>query len=158
MAEHQVMASQGAPAPSLLKPPADCWTLSLPNRLDALETARLALLAHLAPLALPDKLLFTLELVLEEVLMNVKLHAFQDEQQHLSELKAWFDDAQLYLRFEDEGLAFDPTQAAEPAVPSSIAEAPTGGRGLLLVRKRASHMQYQRVGERNQLTIALARP
>ncbi|MCV2359729.1 MULTISPECIES: ATP-binding protein [Roseateles] len=132
-------------------------SLSLPNKLESLETARSALLAYLAPQALNAKVLFNLELVLEESLMNASLHAFKDAGLHLIEFSAWCDDEAVYLRFEDEGLAFDPTQAAEPVLPQSIAEAAPGGLGLMLVRKRALSVSYSRTEGRNRLTIALAR-
>jgi anti-sigma regulatory factor (Ser/Thr protein kinase) len=131
--------------------------LSLPNRLESLETARLALLAYLAPQSLVPKVLFNVELVLEESLMNAVLHAFKDAGQHLIELSAWWDDAAVYLRFEDDGQAFDPAQAAEPVLPTSIAEASPGGLGLMLVRKRAQSVTYVRAEGRNCLTIALDR-
>ncbi|MCV2354604.1 ATP-binding protein [Paucibacter sp. B2R-40] len=132
-------------------------SLSLPNRLESLETARLALLAYLAPQALPAKVLFNLELVLEESLMNASLHAFKDAGLHLIDLSAWCDDEAVYLRFEDDGMAFDPEQAAEPVLPKSIAEASPGGLGLMLVRKRAKSVAYSRSEGRNRLTIALDR-
>ncbi|MCV2368317.1 ATP-binding protein [Roseateles oligotrophus] len=132
-------------------------SLSLPNRLESLETARLALLAYLAPQALPAKVLFNLELVLEESLMNVCLHAFKDAGLHQIDFSAWADEQSVYLRFEDEGIAFDPEQAAEPVMPASIAEASPGGLGLMLVRKRAQSVSYVRSEGRNRLTITLAR-
>jgi anti-sigma regulatory factor (Ser/Thr protein kinase) len=139
------------------KAAADVLSLSLPNRLESLETARLALLAYLAPQALSDKVLFNLELVLEESLMNVTLHAFKDAGLHLIDFSAWCDEDAVYLRFEDEGMAFDPGQAAEPVLPKSIAEASPGGLGLMLVRKRAKSVSYERLEGRNRLTIALNR-
>ena len=132
-------------------------SLSLPNRLESIETARLALLAYLAPQSLPAKVLFNLELVLEESLMNAVLHAFKDTGLHLIELSAWCDDEAVHLRFEDDGIAFDPEQASEPVMPASIGEASPGGLGLMLVRKRAQSVSYRREQGRNVLTTALAR-
>lgn len=129
--------------------------LSLPTRLDALEPARLALLDYLAPLALSAKVLFKLELVLEETLMNATLHAFQDAGPHQIELTVWHQGEAIYLRFEDDGVAFDPRQAAEPLVPRSISEAAPGGLGLMLVRKQARAVDYARIDGRNVLTITL---
>ncbi|WP_310389473.1 ATP-binding protein, partial [Roseateles sp.] len=96
-----------------------------------------------------------LELVLEESLMNISLHAFNDAGPHQIGLQVWHDGQAIHLRFEDDGRAFDPRQAEAPVLPTSIAEAAPGGLGLLLVRKQARAVDYARVDGRNQLTITL---
>ncbi len=142
-------------AAAVLGDQAQVLRLSLPNQLDSLEFARQALLDYLTPLSLSAKVLFKLELVLEETLMNATLHAFKDAGQHQLGLKVWYDKEAIHLCFEDDGVAFDPRQAAEPVLPKSIAEASTGGLGLMLVRKQAKSVDYARVDGRNVLTIVL---
>lgn len=131
--------------------------LSLPNQLDSLEFARQASLDYLAPLGLSAKVLFKLELILEETLMNATLHAFKDAGQHQLGLKICYDEQAIYLQFEDDGVAFDPGQVGDPVLPTSIADAKTGGLGLMLVRKQARSVEYQRVDGRNLLTVTLCR-
>lgn len=153
MAEQQSGLGVPGQGPQGLLAPA--LRLSLPNRLDSLEFARLALHDYLAPLALSAKVWFKLELVLEETLMNISLHAFSDADPHQIGLQVGYDGQALYLRFEDDGLPFDPSLAAAPVLPTSIAEASPGGLGLMLVRKQARAVDYARVDGRNQLTITL---
>lgn len=130
--------------------------LTLVNRLDALEPARLALEAYLAPAGLSPQAVFKLELVLEETFMNLLWHAFKDGAEHVVELTAQRRAGEVVLGFVDDGVPFDPTAAAEPARPTSMAEATVGGRGLALVRRAATRIDYRRSGGRNYLDIAIA--
>jgi len=61
------------------------------------------------------------------------------------------------MRFEDDGVPFDPA-GYQPAAPSgSILEASIGGRGLLLLRSAASRLEYERTSQdRNRLTVTIA--
>ncbi len=139
-------------------PPANTTLhLSLPARLDSLELARQAMAGFLPPLDLSQQAQFNLELILEETLMNVVLHAFKDPGPHWVELNVQAEPDALLLCFEDDGIAFDPVSAAEPQRPGSIAEAAIGGLGLMLVRQRAKSVTYLRANGRNRLSIAIHR-
>jgi len=131
--------------------------LSLANRLDALGPARQAMLAFLAPAALHPQVVFKLELVLEEVFMNLLWHAFKDAAEHTLELTVELLPDEVALSFEDDGIAFDPTHAAEPPIPASLLDAPIGGRGLMLVRRAARSLRHERREGRNRMRVAVAR-
>jgi len=131
--------------------------LTLANRLDALEPARQAMAAFLAPATLPPQVVFKLELVLEETFMNLIWHAFKDAAEHTIELTVQLQPDEVALSFEDDGIAFDPTQVAEPPFPASLLDAPIGGRGLMLLRRTARSISYQRRDGLNRLRVAVAR-
>ncbi len=129
----------------------------VPGTMDALEPARRAMLEFLAPLGLSERLLFRLELVLEETLMNRLWHAYPDGGMHHTDLQIGLDGDAIELRFEDDGIAFNPLLAADPAVPASLIDAAPGGRGLMLTRRAATQCLYDRVDGRNVFTVRLAR-
>ncbi len=131
--------------------------LCLVNQPAALEPARQAMLAFLVPAALSSTVVYQLELVLEETFMNLLWHAYTDGAEHHIDVTVQLQPDDVVLRFEDDGVAFDPTQAAEPERPASLLEAPTGGRGLALVRRAAHSVGYERCEGRNRLRIAVAR-
>ena len=131
--------------------------LILANRLEALEPARQAMVAFLAPVELHPTVLFKLELVLEEIFMNLLWHAFKDAAEHTVEFTVQLQADQVTLSFEDDGIAFDPTQAAEPPISASLLDAPMGGRGLKLLRRSARSLSYERRDGRNRLHVAVAR-
>ena len=66
--------------------------------------ARLALLAHIATHALPPALVYRLELVLEEALMNRQWHAWPAGGQHTALTVRVTADA-VEMCFEDDGVA-----------------------------------------------------
>lgn len=131
--------------------------LLVPNRRDAVEPSRQELHRYLEPLALSERVLFRLDLVLEEVLMNAVNHAFGDDCEHLVEVIVDVVGPYIELRFEDEGRPFDPTTAPVRERARSIEEAVPGGLGLPLLRQMSSSMSYERVGTRNRLRVGVAR-
>ena len=138
------------------EPGAKSLTLDVPNEFEALERARLAMRDFVAPLQLPPRVVYRLELVLEEALMNRLRHAFPDGRRASTEVTLRVLPEGLLLRFEDDGIPFDPLQAAAPRVASSIEQATVGGLGLPLTRKAASACYYERLNGRNRFTVRLA--
>lgn len=133
--------------------------LSVPGQRQALEPTRQAVLSYLASWELSAKALYQVELALEETLLNTILHGFsgQDRASHTIELRVQVTPDDVELGFTDDGMPFDPTRAADPARPSSLDQAVPGGLGLMLVRKLARSVSYQRVDGRNTLSIRVAR-
>lgn len=127
-----------------------------PDR-SALEPARLAVLAYLAPHAMSAAAVYAVELVLEEVLSNQIKYAFTEHAATALSLSVDVQAGAIVIGFEDDGRAFDPLQAAAPAPPTSIEQATVGGLGLVLVQRFATSARYERVGGRNRLTIAIDR-
>lgn len=131
--------------------------LRVPGERAALERTRLQVLDFLADEGLPPAVIYRLELVLEEVLMNRLWHAGAESAGGRTDLLLQTGPGHLQLRFEDDGPAFDPTQVARPALPTSIDHATPGGLGLLLTRKAVTAWSYERSGGRNCFTLQLAR-
>ncbi len=129
--------------------------LTLPDISGSVETCRLAVRNYLAPSQPSEQALFRMELVLEECLMNIIWHAFDEAGENDMDVHARVSGGELTLRFEDGGRAFDPTLAEDPKLPTSLKDAKPGGLGLMLVRKFASSVAYSRIGDRNQLTVVL---
>ena len=131
--------------------------MTLANRRDALDQTRTQVLDWLERYAPSPKLVFSVELILEETLMNVIWHAHKDRAEHLIRLEMAVDAADVVMRFEDDGVPFDPLQAPAPVAPASIDDAVPGGLGLLLVRKCARDVAYERLDGINRLTVRVPR-
>lgn len=147
---------RNAPAVPPARAGHDVETRSLPSRLDAvaegLKFVRTCAAQHRAS----ERCIYNAELVFEEMFTNIVRHAHggRGEQQIVVRMSS--DGQDLLLEFEDDGPEFDPTRAAAPVTPTSIAEARVGGLGIALVRKVASRMRYARHAGRNALSISLA--
>lgn len=131
--------------------------LTLTNDRDGFDETRHAVLRLLAPHEPSPQLLFSVELILEETLMNVIWHAFPDKEAHAISLSVRVEPEDIVMHFEDDGVAFDPLRAAPPKLPTSIDDAVPGGLGLMLVRKFARSVAYERNAGRNCLTVRVAR-
>lgn len=100
------------------------------------------------------------EVTVEEVVMNVAMHAFDAASLHVVALRAAPRGAGCCaLVFEDAGRHFDPTAPAQPEPARGLAEAPAGGFGLVVLRRLSSDIAYKwlPVGL-NHLRVVLAPP
>ena len=60
----------------------------------------------------------------------------------------------IALTVVDDGMAFDPTTVPEPVRPASLEEARIGGLGLVLVRRFAEELHYERANGCNRVTVS----
>jgi anti-sigma regulatory factor (Ser/Thr protein kinase) len=132
--------------------------LTLANERAMLESTRLAVVDFLTGRRLSARTVFGVELILEEVLTNMIKYAFSDGARHMIDVSVQIDPDQVVMQFEDGGLAFDPLRATAPATPpTSLDNVVPGGLGLVLLRKFAKTVAYERRDSRNRLTVAVAR-
>ena len=130
--------------------------VTFPNSLAGLKKGLDALREWLTTANLGQQVEDRAFLVFEEIVTNIIRYAFEDALEHRIEVDAALGDAEMTLTFEDDGRAFDPRSAPLPERQSSLAKAQIGGRGLLLVRKAARRIDYDRTRNgRNRLTVAL---
>jgi len=127
------------------------------SRIDDLAPLRVAVMEHLAPLALPERVLYDVDIVLEELFMNIVLHSHEDGHAHAVDLWLELEPESIRLRLDDRGRPFDPTSRPEPEHPRSIAEASPGGLGLGLVRRHSTSMSYARREGCNRLVVTIGR-
>ena len=107
-------------------------------------------------LQLPTSLVMSLNLALEEALVNVIQYAYPDGVKGNVVLRAHWDkqsqDAVTFV-LEDKGKAFDPTQVREADVTLGVEERPIGGLGIFLIRKLMDEVSYQRKDDKNLLVM-----
>src|ERR1700741_53303 len=98
---------------------------------------------HLQP-----RLRYRCELVFEEVVSNIIRHAYADDAEHSISLGLVVDADYVELRFEDDGVPFDPRQPVARRRDDSQ-ELDTGGRGLVLIRSVVERLDYERPPEQH---------
>ncbi len=100
--------------------------------------------------------------VAEELLVNILSDAWPDGSPgHCGvEVTAAAGEGavQVSLRTEDDGVAFDPTGAAEPDLEASLEDRAIGGLGIHLVRTMTDAQSYRRAGDRNVFEVSKACP
>lgn len=101
----------------------------------------------------PD-LLFRINLVLEELVLNIMDYG-HDDNEHEIIISLESDEDFITINIEDGGSAFDPlTDAPEPDVEGPIESRAIGGLGVMLVREMMDEMKYRRENGRNYLTLS----
>jgi anti-sigma regulatory factor (Ser/Thr protein kinase) len=119
------------------------------------EVERLAELAerfgHEHHLSADD--VMSINLVLDEVVLNIIRHGYDDEGEHQIHLTLALDGADLTIRVEDDGRPFDPVKAPPPNLDLPLEERPVGGLGIHIVRSIMDTVEHRRSGGRNVLTL-----
>ena len=102
---------------------------------------------------LTPELIFNLNLVLEEAVSNVILYAYGEEKHKEISLMANMSDGNLVFVLTDSGKVFDPTKVPDADITLSAEEREIGGLGIFLIRQIMDKVDYQRIGEKNVLTM-----
>lgn len=161
------MSIQDLPAPRQGDPPGGAalgWTCT--RRFDArpslVSVELLGLNQTLIQLGLPIEQLFTLELVLAEVLNNVVEHAYQDCGEGLIELDVAVHDGSIHCTVIDFGspMPGGALPSARRHCPKALAlqDLPEGSFGWALIRDLTTGLGYRRVGDSNELWFRIELP
>ena len=94
-------------------------------------------------------------LCLTEAVSNIIRHGHRDGADHEIGVEIQRAPRALVVRIEDDAPAFDPL-SAPVSEPASLDEAKPAGRGLLLIRRTADAMSYERRDGMNRLTLEFA--
>lgn len=102
---------------------------------------------------LPVKLMYSINLVLEEAISNIIFYAFDDTLVHLIGLEFRLENDTLSMILIDGGKPFDPTQKEDPDTSLSVEDRPIGGLGIFLIKKMMNEVRYERINGKNQLIM-----
>ena len=124
-------------------------TLRVPNSEDQWPVLRRAIHDFGICTGAEKKVLKKLEVAAEEAVVNI-LHYSQAVEielviSHLS------GQTGIRIQLIDDGIPFDPT--AHETNATAVADRQIGGMGISLIRQIADELQYQRMDDKNQLTI-----
>lgn len=128
-------------------------SLTIPNRIDQLPAVTDFLENLGSSWNLPQKMVLSLNLVLEEALTNTILYGFDDQETHLIEINISRKNQYLSIRISDDGQAYDPTQRKDPDLNLPLEERPIGGLGIFLIKQMMDSVSYVRKNNKNYLTL-----
>ena len=95
-----------------------------------------------------------LELVLEEGVVNIINHAYQENSGEVV-VSLIAVEGGVMLRLEDAGIPFDPASISVSDLDAAAEERPIGGLGIHLMKSIADSIEYRRQNDRNTLDILL---
>jgi len=126
-------------------PPPASLDVTIVNDRDELE--RLADLVNdfAASHGLPERIVFNLNLSLDELITNIISYGYGDPERHEIQVRFAIDDGSLMTEIVDDARAYDPfTEAPEPDLNADVLERPIGGLGVFLVKEFMDRVSYSR--------------
>lgn len=125
--------------------------------LSGLELARLQMRQFLDSCGQDAEDVAAFELVLEESVTNTLRYGYDVTGLRWIDVGVVLLPEALELTLEDDGRPFDPLSVPEPELPQTLDAAKVGGLGLLMIRRTAQRLDYERVSGHNRLCVRIAR-
>jgi serine/threonine-protein kinase RsbW/sigma-B regulation protein RsbU (phosphoserine phosphatase) len=91
--------------------------------------------------------------VLDEVLSNSIRHGLAGAASHAITVTLELSQGEIVIEVEDDGVAYDPTQAPAPVLAGTLEERTEGGLGVTFVRALTDALEYRRIDGRNRLVL-----
>jgi len=128
-------------------------SLSLKNELAELDQLSASLKEFGATIGLPPKILFNVNLALEELICNIITHGYPENGSHQIELSIEYRDHTLTIFLEDDGIPFNPLHARCANRTCILKKRQIGGLGVQIARSMMDDIGYQRCGTKNRLIL-----
>lgn len=109
--------------------------------------------SELEKVSAPMKVMTQMDVSIEEIFVNIASYAYSDNANASAEIGVEASENQITVVFEDSGIPFDPLAKADPDITLSAEERGIGGLGIFMVKKFMDDVSYQRVDDKNILTI-----
>ncbi len=127
--------------------------LTLPNDIATIPQLHDFIDTVAAEAHLDDSLAMSLNLAIEEAVVNVMNYAYPQDTMGTVNVVASVVGDWLQFVISDTGQPFDPTQQADADITSSAEKRPIGGLGIFLVRQIMDTVNYKRSDGKNILTL-----
>jgi len=131
--------------------------LMLPARLDSLRPLIEFARQGGEKAGLGSSELDQLALVLEEILVNIALYAYQPEEGDMELAYRSEGYSKLWVEVSDQGRCFNPLDAPEPELKDELIDQKVGGWGIFLVKFLAESISYRRENGRNIISFRFPR-
>lgn len=96
---------------------------------------------------------YHIRLVLDEILTNVIQYGYSDNEVHFISVDLANDGKNLTICIEDDAARFNLLEVPAPDVHAPLENRPIGGLGIHLVQKLMSSIRYERIGNKNRITL-----
>lgn len=127
--------------------------LVLPNDIETIPQLNEFIDLVAEEVGLDMSLTMSLNLAIEEAVVNVMDYAYSDGQKGSVDIEVTADQQWLTFVITDSGIAFDPTTKEDADTTLSAEDRPIGGLGIFLVRQLMDVIDYKREDNKNVLTL-----
>ncbi len=102
--------------------------------------------------AVPESDIRQILVIIEELFSNIIRYAFDDNREHIIDIRLVNSDNQIEIEMIDDGIPFNPLEyQIEPLADPATSDA--GGMGLTLIRAFSSNISYNRTSGKNHLKV-----
>ena len=129
-------------------------SLTLPNDINTIPQLNEFIDAVCEELEIDMALAMSLNLAMEEAVVNVMDYAYPVGTEGEVDIEAIADETQLHFTISDSGKPFDPTAKEEVDTTLSAEERPIGGLGIHLIRQLMDDISYERKDGKNILRLS----
>ncbi len=129
------------------------YSFELKSSLDELDQLCQNLETFGKKFGLSKKLIFEINLALDELFTNIISYGFKDNQEHTIKVTLTPQNDELCLCIEDDGKPFNPIDFETPNVSCSVEECKIGGLGIHIMKKLMDEVCYERCGDKNVLNL-----
>ena len=132
---------------------ANTLSISFANDMQELTHVLQVVNVFLEPRELQSKLIYAVNLILEEILMNIIKYGYDDGESHDIEVQIEVEQEEVALTVIDDGKEFNPLTIPRPDHSKSAMDRLEEGLGLQFVRHMRNAMEYRREEDKNILRI-----
>jgi anti-sigma regulatory factor (Ser/Thr protein kinase) len=132
---------------------ANTLSISFTNDMQELTHLLQVVNVFLEPRALSSKLVYAVNLILEEILMNIIKYGYDDGESHEIEVQIEVEQEEVALTVIDDGREFNPLTVPPPDHSKSAMDRLEEGLGLQFVRHMRNAIEYRREEDKNILKI-----
>ncbi|BBB67876.1 hypothetical protein UNDYM_3623 [Undibacterium sp. YM2] len=130
----------------------------IPGLIPEIESLTEALRGWADRHGIPARMINSIVLMLDELLTNVVMHGYGDDDSGEIEVTVLATTNGLEVIIRDSATAFDPFSIAEPDTTLDVDERDIGGLGVHFVRKMADSFAYRRDGDINEVRFSKSFP
>lgn len=128
-------------------------SFELKNSLSELDTLCRNLERFGETLGLSQRMIFKVNLALEELVSNTISYGYTDDDDHWIKVAIAVEDGVLVINLEDDGIPFNPVEAKEPDCGCPVEERKIGNLGIHLCKQFMDDLIYERRGNKNVVTL-----
>jgi sigma-B regulation protein RsbU (phosphoserine phosphatase) len=101
----------------------------------------------------PQRVMMTLNLVLEELFSNIVFYGYDDNGEHQIRILFSRQSEQMVITIEDDGKPFNILESAYKGFAATLEEQEIGGEGIHLVRELMENIVYSREHGKNRVVM-----
>ncbi len=125
--------------------------MTIANDREEMKRVNHALTEFLTEEGIPSKVVNRVRLVVEELVVNVIDHAYDDDEAHRVVIGFRTEPHRVTVTIEDDGKPFDPRTAPTPRLGSLLEDRTTSGHGIYIVKHMTKMLDYVRAGNKNRV-------